>query len=90
MKGLKDVWCAYPTPNHHNRMHTYYSDALRELDPKKLIAKSRSRYSARDDRQIVALYLSDMLIDNLGFEKSKYFEWKPFGIKEWRNCDEDN
>lgn len=74
MKGIKDVWCAYPTPEEHNQMHQYYSSALREVDPKLLIAKSRSRYPERNERQTVALYLADMLIENLGFKKSSYFE----------------
>lgn len=74
MKGIKDVWCAYPGSEKHNLMHVYYSDALRDIDPKLLIAKSRSRYPERDARQTVALYLADMVVENLGFEKSVYFE----------------
>lgn len=74
MKGIKDVWCAYPTSDKHKQMHTYYSKALRGIDPKLLIAKSRSKYPERNERQTVALYLADMVVDNLGFEKSKYFE----------------
>ena len=74
MKGIKDVWCAYPDPKRHNQMHTYYSEALRKIDPKLLISKSRSRYPERNERQTVALYLADMVIEDLGFEKSLYFE----------------
>lgn len=74
MKGIKDVWCAYPNPEKHNQMHAYYSDALRKIDPKLLISKSRSRYPERSERQTVALYLSDMVVKDLGFEKSLYFE----------------
>lgn len=74
MKGIKDVWCAYPSPEKHNKMHTFFSNALREIDPKLLVAKSRSKYPERDERQTVSLYLADMLVDNLGFEKSEYFE----------------
>lgn len=74
MKGIKDVWCAYPIPEKHIKMHTYFSDALREIDPKLLVAKARGRYPERDDRQTVSLYLADMLVENLGFEKSEYFE----------------
>lgn len=74
MKGFKDVWCAYPTQTKHKLMHTYYSEELRKIDPRLLIAKSRSRYPERSEKQIVALYLADMLIEDLGFEKSDYFE----------------
>lgn len=74
MKGIKDVWCAYPSPEKHNQMHEYFSKELRNVDPKLLIAKSRSRYPERNERQTVALYLADMLIENLGYEKSVYFE----------------
>lgn len=74
MKGIKDVWCAYPSPEKHNQMHIYYSSELREIDPKLLISKSRSRYPERNETQTVALYLADMLVEDLGFEKSVYFE----------------
>lgn len=74
MKGIQDVWCAYPTSEKHIQMYTYYSKVLRKTDPKGVISKSRSKYSERDDKQVVALYLADMLIENLGFEKTKYFE----------------
>lgn len=74
MKCLKDVWCAYQHPELHNRMHEYYSEKLRDIDPGLLVAKSRSKYPERNEKQTVALYLADMLVDELGFEKSKYFE----------------
>lgn len=74
MKGIKDVWCAYPSPERHNQMHKYFSKALRDIDPKLLIAKSRSRYPERNERQTVALYLADMLVEDLGYERSAYFE----------------
>lgn len=74
MKGIKDIWCAYPSPENHKQMHTYFSKTLRKTDPKMLIAKSRSKYPERNERQTVALFLADMLIDDLGYERSEYFE----------------
>lgn len=76
MKSLKDIWNAYSTPELHNKMHSYLSDAFRETDPVHLISKARSRYPERDDKVMVGLYLADMLIDDLAFEKSEYFEEK--------------
>lgn len=76
VKSLKDVWNAYPTTELHNKMHTYFSDVLRETDPRGLISKSKARYPERADKIMVSLYLADMLIDDLGFEKSKYFDVK--------------
>lgn len=74
MKCLKDVWCAYQHPELHSQMHEYYSTKLRCIDPCLLVAKSRSKYPERNEKQTVALFLADMLVDELGFEKSKYFE----------------
>ena len=74
MKSLQDIWCAYATPELHNEMHQYFSKELREIDPGLLIAKARSKYPERDPKQTTALYLADMLIEDLCFEKSEYFE----------------
>lgn len=76
MKSLKDIWSAYTTPELHKKMHEYMSDVLRETDPIHLISKARTKYSERSEKVMVSLYLADMLIDNLGFEKSEYFEEK--------------
>lgn len=76
MNGLKNIWNAYPTPELHNKMHMYFSDTLRETDPSGLISKAKARYPERSDKVIVALYLADMLIQNMNFNKSEYFEVK--------------
>lgn len=74
MKSLQDIWCAYATPELHKEMHEYFSKELREIDPGLLIAQARSRYPERDPKQTTALYLADMLMEDLYFEKSEYFE----------------
>lgn len=74
MKSFKEIWCAYATPELHKDMHEYFSRELREIDPGLLIAKARSKYPERDPKQTTALYLADMLIEDLCYEKSGYFE----------------
>lgn len=74
MNNIREVWCAYPTSEEHDKMHDYYSSKLRNITPELLYSYTRAKYPMRNEEQSVRLYLSDLLVEDLGFEKSTYFE----------------
>lgn len=73
MKALKDIWTAHQSTSERNQAFTYLGEELRKTDPHGLIAKARAKYPERDPKQSTGLYIEDLLVDNLNFERAEYF-----------------
>lgn len=72
MRALREVWIAHP--NDRNKIHTYLSKELRQIDPQLFSSNAKTKYPKRDHRVSCVLYVEDLVCDGLGIEKKIYVE----------------
>ena len=70
-ESLKDIWTSFQKPSDREKIHSYLSEMLREIDPSLFSSNARASYPMRrDTRRACTLYLEDLLFENLNMKKT--------------------
>ena len=72
MRAIREIWVAHP--NEREKIHTYLSNALRQIDPSLFSSESRAKYPKRDHRSACTLLMEDMVCNGLGIKKKIYID----------------
>lgn len=69
-EALKNVWTTFQNAKDRERIHSFLSEELRQIDPTKFSSLARAKYLMRNDsRACCRLYIEDMVCEKLGLER---------------------